>query len=78
MRAWRDGHGDPEPLHVFVAEPRLLAPAARSATGRKIATRARRFWDVLEARRKLAAAEVAAQASKDDYGFVCERRDHRD
>jgi hypothetical protein len=52
MRAWQQGHGEPERLHVEVGEPQLLAPAARSATGRKIATRARKFWDVLDARRQ--------------------------
>jgi hypothetical protein len=66
----RLGHGEPERLHVEVAEPVILAPAARSATGRAIATRARRFVDVLEARRQLAAAERAAEASKHDYGLV--------
>jgi hypothetical protein len=78
-RAWEKDHpappaGPPEKLHVFFDEPRLPAPTARSATGRAIATRARRFVDVLEARRKLAAAEAAAQASKNDFGFMCERR----
>jgi hypothetical protein len=77
-RLHREGHGDPEPLHVEFGEPNIIAPAARSATGRKIATRARRFWDVLDARRQLVAAERAAEASKNDYGFVCERRDRRD
>jgi hypothetical protein len=77
-RLHREGHGEPERVHVEVAEPVILAPAARSIAGRAIATRARRFWDVLEARRKLAAAERAAEASKNDYGFVCERRDRRD
>jgi hypothetical protein len=69
-RLHREGHGDPEPLHVEFGEPRLLAPAARSSTGRAIATRARRFWDVLDARRQLAAAERAAEQSKHDYGLV--------
>jgi hypothetical protein len=68
-RLHRDGHGDPEPVHVFVGEPRI-GTAARSEAGRKIATRARRFRAVLEAKRALAAAEAAAEASRDDHGLV--------
>jgi hypothetical protein len=65
--------------HVEFGEPRILTAAApASSTGRKIATRARKFWDVLDARRKLAAAEAAAQASANDFGFVCERRPRED
>jgi hypothetical protein len=73
--AWEKDHpsppaGPPEKLHVFFDEPRLPAPAARSATGRRIAARARRFGAVLEARKALAAAERAAAASKHDIGLV--------
>jgi hypothetical protein len=67
-RLHREGHGDPEPLHVEFGEPVILH--ARSETGRKIFNRARRFADLLEARRKLAAAEKAAAASRNDYGLV--------
>jgi hypothetical protein len=68
--AWEKDHprplvGPPEQLHVFVDEPRLLAPAARSANGLRVFNRARRFHAVVAARRQLAAAEEA-------------RRDHRD
>jgi hypothetical protein len=79
LRLARDGAG--APVHIEVGEPQLLT-AARSETGRKIATRARRFLDVLNARRNLAAAEAAARASArasaNDYGYVCERRPRED
>jgi hypothetical protein len=71
MRAWRDGHGDPEKLHVFVGEPNIVtAPAARSATGWKIFNRARHFRDMLDARRQLEQAERAAWQSRNGYGLV--------
>jgi hypothetical protein len=76
MRAWQQGHGEPEKLHVeFVDDPVLLAPAARSSIGLRIFNRARRFG---EAQRTRAAAEAAARASANDYGFVCERRSRDD
>ena len=68
-RLHREGHGDPEPLHVFVDEP-VLAGRSVTPTGRAIATRARRFRAVLDARRQLAAAERAAEASKHDHGLI--------
>jgi hypothetical protein len=81
--AWEKDHprppaGPPEPLHVFIAEPRLPAPAARSATGLRIFNRARHFRDVLNARAALAAAQRAAEASKHDYGLVDGVVIHRD
>lgn len=69
-RLHRQGHGEPERVHVEVGEPVLLAPAARSATGRAIFHRARHFRAVLEARKALAAAERAAEASKYDRGLI--------
>jgi hypothetical protein len=74
-RLHREGHGDPEPLHVEFGEPRILTPAARSSIGLRIFNRARRFG---EAQRTRAAAEAAARASADDFGFVCERRPRED
>lgn len=74
--AWEKDHprppaGPPEKLHIeFVDDPELLVPASRSATGMKIFRRARAFRGLVEARRQLAAAERAAEASKNDYGFV--------
>lgn len=73
-RLHREGHG--EPVHIEVGEP--VIQQARSETGRKIFNRARRFRDMLEARRQLEAAEKAAAASRNDYGFVCERRGRDD
>ena len=69
-RLHRQGHGEPERVNIEVAEPVLLAPAARSAAGWKIFNRARHFRDLLEARRQLEAAEKAAAGSRNDYGFV--------
>ena len=74
-RLHREGHGDPEPLHVEVGEPRLLTGAARSSIGLRIFNRARRFG---EAQRTRAAAERAAEVSRHDFGFVCERRPRED
>jgi hypothetical protein len=75
-RLRREGHGDPEPLHVEFGEP--VIQQARSETGLRMFHRARRFRAVLEARRQLEAAERAAEASKNDYGFVCEQRTRED
>jgi hypothetical protein len=66
LRLQREGAG--APVHVEVAEPVLLQ--ARSETGRRIFSRSRRFFDVLEARRRLKDAEAAARASVNDYGLV--------
>ena len=82
--AWEKDHprppaGPPEKLHIeFVDDPELLVPASRSATGMKIFRRARAFRGLVEARRQLAAAERAAEASKNDYGFVPELRGRED
>jgi hypothetical protein len=71
MRLYQEGHGQPERLHVEVGEPNIIhAPAARSVTGRAIFNRARRFRDLLEARRQLEAAEQAAWQSRHDCGLV--------
>lgn len=79
MHAWRNGHGEPEKIHVeFVGDPNIITPAARSGTGWKIAQRARHFNDLLQARAQLKAAERAAEQSRLDYGFVCERRNRED
>jgi hypothetical protein len=67
-RLHREGHGDPEPLHVFVDEP--VIQQARSANGLRIFHRARRFRAVLEARKALTSAERAAEQSRNDYGLV--------
>jgi hypothetical protein len=69
--------GPPERLHVFFDDPVLQppAPVARSAIGLRIFNRARRFG---EAQRTKEAAERAAAASRDDFGFVCERRTRAD
>jgi hypothetical protein len=74
LRLARDGAG--APVHIEVGEPQLLA--ARSETGRRIFSRSRRFFGVLEARRRLKDAEAAARASANDYGYVCERRPRED
>ena len=66
LRLQREGAG--APVHIEVAEPVILQ--ARSETGRRIFSRSRRFFDVLEARRQLAAAQAAARASVNDYGLV--------
>jgi hypothetical protein len=80
IRAWREGHG--EPVHIEVGEPVIHTPAARSVTGRAIFNRARRFRDLLEARRQLERAERAAWQSRNDYGVVegvtVRRREDRD
>jgi hypothetical protein len=69
MRAWRDGHGEPEKLHIeFIDDPQLL-PAARSETGRKIASRSRRFRDWQEKRKAAEAARRALESSL-DHGLV--------
>jgi hypothetical protein len=67
--AWEKEHpappaGPPEKMHAFVDEPRLLAPAARSAIGLRIFNRARRFH---EAQRAKAAAEAAERRHRDDF-----------
>jgi hypothetical protein len=69
-RLHRDGRGEPQRVHVEVAEPRIAAPAARSATGRAIFHRARHFRAVLEARKALERAERTAEQSRHDYGLV--------
>jgi hypothetical protein len=78
--AWREGHG--EPVHIEVGEPVIHTPAARSVTGRAIFNRARRFRDLLAARRQLERAERAAWQSRNDYGVVegvtVRRREDRD
>jgi hypothetical protein len=75
----REGYGEPAQLtHVEFGEPRILAPTARSATGLRMFNRARHFRDKLKAEAALLAAERAAEASKNDYGFVCERRGRED
>jgi hypothetical protein len=63
LRLQREGAG--APVHIEVAEPVILQ--ARSETGRRIFSRSRRFFDVLEARRQLAAAEAAARATRDHF-----------
>jgi hypothetical protein len=67
-RLHREGHGDPEPLHVEVGEP--VIQQARSEKALRIFHRARKFRAVLEARRQLEQAEKAAAASRNDYGLV--------
>jgi hypothetical protein len=62
-RANRDG----KLTHITFDEPRLLYPAARSSVGQRIFNRARRFG---EAQRTRAAAERAAEASRNDFGIV--------
>jgi hypothetical protein len=69
MWAWQQGHGEPERLHVDVGEPRLLAPAARSATAMAIFHRSRRFQDWLEKRKAAEAARRAVEAEH-DWGLV--------
>jgi hypothetical protein len=61
MRAWRDGHGQPEPLHVFVGEPVLAA----SPIKRTIASRSRRWQDWQEKRKVAEAARRAVEADRD-------------
>jgi hypothetical protein len=63
-------------VHIEFGEPNIIhAPAARSSIGLRIYHRARRFG---EAQRTRAAAERAAEASRNDFGFVCERRPRED
>src|SRR5690242_17139980 len=60
MRAWQQGHGEPEKLHVeFVDAPVLLAPAARLSIALRIASRSRHWQDWQEKRK---AAEAARRA----------------
>jgi hypothetical protein len=68
-RMHREGHGDPEPLHVEFGEPRILAPAARGSVGQKIASRSRRFTDWQEKRKAAEAARRALESSL-DHGLV--------
>jgi hypothetical protein len=71
LRLHREGHGEPAKLHVEVGEPVIHhAPAARSGVGRAIASRARHFRDLLEARRRAERAEQAVWESRNDYGLV--------
>ena len=59
----RDGNGDPAPVHVEVAEPRLLTG---SPVRRSIASRSRR-WQAWQEKKKAAAdARKAVEASLDN------------
>lgn len=63
-RLHREGHGEPERLHVEFGDP--VIHSARSATGLAMFNRYRRWQDRQEARRAAEAAEVAAH----DWGLV--------
>jgi hypothetical protein len=65
MRVWRDGHGEPEPVHVFVGEPVLAA----SPVKRTIASRSRRWQDWQDKRKAAEAARRAVEADR-DLGLV--------
>jgi hypothetical protein len=69
-RASRDGRGEPEPLHIDVGEPNLVAPAARSEHALRLFNAGRHFFDRVAARGTLARAELAAERSRNDYGLV--------
>lgn len=64
-RVHRDGHGEPERLHVDFGEP--VIHQARSETGMRLFTRYRHWKDAQDAKR---AAEAAAERSRDDRGLV--------
>jgi hypothetical protein len=71
LRLHREGHGEPAKLHIEVGEPVIHhAPAARSGVGRAIASRARHFRDLLEARRRAELAERAVWESRNDVGII--------
>jgi hypothetical protein len=57
-RLHRDGHGEPEKLHVFVGEP--VIHAARSEVGLKMFNRYRRWKDAQDKRRAAEEAEAHA------------------
>jgi len=67
-RLRREGHGDPEPLHVEVGEPLILA----SPVKRSIANRSRR-WQAW--RERVAEAEAARKAVEDDRAAFASRND---
>lgn len=69
-RLHRDGHGEPERLHISFAEPNIIAPAARSENAFALHTITRRFFAKVEARRALDRAERAADASVHDWGVI--------
>jgi hypothetical protein len=64
-RLHREGHGDPEPLHVEFGEPRIaISPIKRS-----ILTRSR-HWQEWQDKRKAAEAARRAVEAEHDLGLV--------
>jgi hypothetical protein len=64
-RLRREGHGDPDPLHVEVGEPVIIA----SPIKRTIASRSRRWQEWQEKKRAAENARRAVEASR-DLGLV--------
>ena len=72
-RVHRDGHGEPEKLHVEFGEP-VIHEAKRSEHSLALFNQTRRFLDRLAAKRELdraeRAAELTAERSRNDVGIL--------